>query len=207
MQLGIFPGNGRAGLDLGPADLGVPAFAQAALGHEIINPAPALLVARIPVLHGRVLDLRIIQRHQFHHRGVQLVLIAHRRRAALQVAHRSAFFGHDQRALELPGVGRVDPEIGGQLHRAPHPRRNETKRAVAEHRRIEGGEKVIRVGHDHPQIFLHQVGMIVDRLAKRAENDALLGQLFLERGAHRHAVKHRIHRHAGQPLAFLQRDA
>ena len=84
-------------------------------------PPLPLLVARIPVLHGRVFDLRVVQRDQLHHRRVQLVLVAHRRRAAFQVAHRRAFLGHDQRALELAGVGRVDAEIGGQLHRAAHP--------------------------------------------------------------------------------------
>ncbi len=34
----------------------------------------------------------------------------------------------------------------------------------------------------------------------------LLGQLLLERGPHRHAIKHRVHRHPGQPLALLQRN-
>ena len=116
----IFPGDRRAGLDLGPGNLGVLAFAQAALGHEIVDAALAVLVAGIPVLHGGVLDLRVVQRDQLHDRGMQLVFIPHRRRATFQVAHVSAFVGHDQRALELAGVRRVDAEVGGKLHRTAH---------------------------------------------------------------------------------------
>src|ERR1700733_14935151 len=44
----IFPGNGRAGLDLGPGNLRVLAAAIAALGDEIIDAAAAGGVARIP---------------------------------------------------------------------------------------------------------------------------------------------------------------
>ena len=54
-----------------------------ALGDEVIDTALALGIAGVPVLHRRVLDLGIVQRHQFHHRCVQLVFIAHRRGAAL----------------------------------------------------------------------------------------------------------------------------
>src|ERR1044071_1446961 len=48
--------------------------------------------------------------------------------------------------------------------------------------------------------------MVSDRFRKRTENYALLGQLFLERGSHGDAVKHRVHRHTRQHLLFLQRD-
>src|SRR3546814_5663425 len=41
----------RAGLDLGPRDLRVAAPAGAPLGHEVVDAADAVLVARIPVLH------------------------------------------------------------------------------------------------------------------------------------------------------------
>jgi hypothetical protein len=47
---------------------------------------------------------RVVQRHQLDHGGVQLVLVAHGRRAALEVAHVGALVGDDQRALELAGV-------------------------------------------------------------------------------------------------------
>src|SRR6516162_2064917 len=48
----IFPGNCRAGLDLGPRDFGERTAAGAALRDKVVNPAAALGVARIPVLHG-----------------------------------------------------------------------------------------------------------------------------------------------------------
>ena len=60
---GIFPGDRRAGLDLRPGDMRVPATAIAALGDEIIDAALARAVAGIPVLHRRIFDLRVVQRH------------------------------------------------------------------------------------------------------------------------------------------------
>ena len=54
-----------------------------ALRDEVVDAALAFLVARIPVLDRRVLDRRIVVRDELDDRGVQLVLVAHRRRAAL----------------------------------------------------------------------------------------------------------------------------
>ena len=105
MHARIFPGDGRAGLDLRPGDLRIAPRALAALGHEIVNAALAVLVARIPVLHRRIFDFARLQRDQLDHRGVQLVFVAHRRRAAFQVADVAAFVGDDQRPLELPRSG------------------------------------------------------------------------------------------------------
>ena len=139
----IFPGDRRAGLELGPGDLRARAAAVAALGHEVVDAALALRVARIPVLDGRILDLGVIKRDQLDHRGMQLVLVAHRRGAAFEIAHVGALVGDDQRALELAGVALVDAEIGGQLHRAAHARRHIDERAVGEHRRVERGEEVV----------------------------------------------------------------
>src|SRR5690606_26297962 len=81
----IFPGNRGPGLHLRPGDLGAVATAIAALGDEIVDTAVAVLVARKPVLDRRILDLGIIQRHQFNDGGMQLVLVALRRRAAFQI--------------------------------------------------------------------------------------------------------------------------
>ena len=83
----VFPGDGGAGLDLRPGDVRVAAAALAALGDEIVDAADAILIAGIPVLHRGVFDVRVIERDELDDRGVQLVLIAHRRRAALEVAH------------------------------------------------------------------------------------------------------------------------
>ena len=46
------------------------------------------------------------------HRGVQLVLVAHRRGAAFEVGDVAALVGDDQGALELAGVLGIDAEIG-----------------------------------------------------------------------------------------------
>ena len=180
--------------------------ALAALGHEVVDPALAVLVAGIPVLHRRVVDLRVVQRHQLHHRRVQLILVAHRRRAAFQVAHVRALLGHNQRPLELPRLRRVDAEVRRQLHRAAHALRHIHKRSIAEHRRIQRRIEVVRVRHHRPQILLHQFRMLLHRLRKRAEDHARFGQLRLERRRHAHAVEHRIHRHVGQQLLLRQRN-
>ena len=47
------------------------------------------------------LIVRVVERDQLDDRRVQLVLVAHRRGAALEIAHVRAFIGDDQRALEL----------------------------------------------------------------------------------------------------------
>ena len=139
----VLPGDGRAGLHLGPGNARVDAPAQAALGDKVVDAANAVLIPGVPVLHGGVLDVGVVQRHQFHHGGVQLVGVELGRGAAFQVGHRGAFLGHDQGALELPGVLGVDAEIGGQVHRALDALGDEAERAIGEHRRIERGVKVV----------------------------------------------------------------
>src|SRR5450759_238483 len=84
---GVLPGDRRAGLDLSPGDLRVPAGGHAPLRDEVVDATVAVRVTRIPVLHGRVLDLRVLQGHQLDHRGVQLVLVTHWCGATLEVAH------------------------------------------------------------------------------------------------------------------------
>src|SRR3546814_14100624 len=61
----IFPGHRRAGLDLRPRDLARHTTTIAAFGDEVVDAADAVLVARIPILYGRILDLGAIQRAQF----------------------------------------------------------------------------------------------------------------------------------------------
>ena len=141
----VLPGDGRAGLHLRPCDLRVRAAAVPALGHEVVDPALAVLVARVPVLHRRVLDRGAVERHEFDHRGVQLVLVAHRRRAPFEIADVRALVGDDQRALELPGLLRVDAEVRRELHRAAHALRHVAERSVAEHRGIQRRKEVVGV--------------------------------------------------------------
>ncbi len=169
-------------------------------------PLPSL-VARVPVLHGRVLDLGVVERDQLDHRGVQLVLVALRRRAALEVAHVAARVGDDQRALELAGAGGVDAEVGRQLHRAAHALRHVDERAVGEHRGVQRGEEVVALRHDRAEVAPHQLGVVLDRFRDRAEDDAELAELLLEGGGDRDAVEHVVHRDAGQHLLLPDRDA
>ncbi len=151
-------------------------------------------VARIPVLHGRILDLGVVERDQLDHGGVELVLVAHRRGAAFEIAHVGALVGDDQRALELAGVLLVDAEIGRKLHRAAHARRHVDERAVGEHRRIERGEEIVRDRHHGAEILLHQIGMLAQRLRDRHEDHAGLLQLGLEGGGDRNRIEHRVDR-------------
>src|SRR5260370_26508884 len=58
----VLPGAGGARLHLRPTDLGVAAQALASLGDEVVNAAVAVLVAWVPVLQRRVLDLGVVQR-------------------------------------------------------------------------------------------------------------------------------------------------
>src|ERR1700704_5815522 len=82
----IFPGNGRAGLDLRPGDVRVLATAIATLGDKIVNAALAVLVAGVPVLHRGVFDLGVIESDELDHGGMELVLVAHGRSAAFEIA-------------------------------------------------------------------------------------------------------------------------
>ena len=117
----VLPSDGRAGFDLRPGDLRIPAAAGAALGHEIVNPAFTFFIARIPILDRRVFDFRIVEGNQFDNGSMQLVLIAHWRGATLEVAYVRSLVCDDQGTFELSGVLRINAEIGRQLHRAAHP--------------------------------------------------------------------------------------
>src|SRR3954467_10783444 len=89
----IFPGDRGAGLDLGPGNLRIVAAAVAALGDEIVDAALAFGIAGVPVLYRRIFDFGIVERHQFDHGGVQLVLVALRRGAAFEIADIGALVG------------------------------------------------------------------------------------------------------------------
>ena len=170
------------------------AAAGAALCDEIVDAALALGVAGIPVLHGRVFDLRVLVRDQLDDRRVQLVLVALRRGAAFEIADIGALVGDQQCALELAAVARIDAEIGRELHRAAHAGRDVGERAVAEHGRIERREEIVVLRHHRAEIAADQLGVLAHRLAERAEDDAEFGELPLERRRDRDAVEHGIDR-------------
>ena len=210
---GIFPGDRAAGLDLGPADLAALALAQRALGDEVVDPALALGVARVPVLHCRILDLGIVERDQFDHRGVKLVLVALRRGAAFEVGNVGALVGHDQGAFELPGVFGIDPEIGRQLHRAAHALWNVDEGPVGKDRAVQGGKEVVMHRHDLAEPALHQVRVFADRFRNRKEDHPGLFQFLAEGGGDRNRIEHRIDRHLarafhpGEHLLLFERNA
>ena len=71
----VLPGDGGAGLDLRPADLGA-GLTDAALGHEVEDASLAFCVAWVPILDGAVLDFGVVLGDELDARGVKLVLVA-----------------------------------------------------------------------------------------------------------------------------------
>src|SRR5215213_4161965 len=207
----IFPGDGGAGLDLGPGNLGVAAAAVAALGHKIVNTTPTLLVAGIPVLHRRVFDLGVFQSDQFNDRGMKLVFVAHGGSAAFEIAHIGALIGDDQSALELAGLLLVYAEIGGKLHRATGVLRHIDERAVGEDRGIERGIKIVALRYHAAEIFADKLWMLANSLGHGAKDHPGTRKLFLEGGDDGHRIEHRIDSDpgafdAGQHFALAQRN-
>src|SRR5712691_9941012 len=82
----ILPGDRGSGLDLCPRHLRI-FEGLAPLRDEVEDAALPVLIARIPVLHRRILDGRALECDELDDGGVQLVFVAHRRRAAFQVTH------------------------------------------------------------------------------------------------------------------------
>ena len=207
MHRRVLPGDRRAGLDLGPGDLRARPVALAALGDEVEDAALAVFVAGVPVLHRRVLDRRVGMGHELDHRGVELVLVAHRRGAAFEVGDGRALFGDDQGALELARVPGVDPEVGRELHRALDALGNEDERAVREDRAVQGGEEVVGVRNHRAQVLLHQLRMLAHRLGERAEDDPHLVELGLEGRRDGDRIEDRIDGDAGERGALVQRNS
>ena len=107
----IFPSYGRARLDLRPEEVSI-LLAKASLGNEVVDATLALLVAGIPILHRRVLNLGILLHDNLDHCCVQLILVTLRCGATLQVAHISPFVRNNKRALELTRSLRIYAEVG-----------------------------------------------------------------------------------------------
>src|SRR6516165_12005026 len=125
---------------------------------------------------------------------------------AFEVADIAAGVGDQECALELPALGRIDPEIGAELHRAANAGRYVGKRAVAEDCRIQCREEIVVLRDYCPEIAADEIRVLAHRLAHRAEDDAELGEFFLEGCRYRNAVKDRIDGHPSERLAFAQRD-
>ena len=203
----VFPRDGRTRLDLRPRDFGALAATKASLRDEVIHAAFAVLIARIPVLHGAVFHLCVCFGNNLHDGRMKLVFIALRCRATFHITHIRAFVGHDEGALKLTRVGCVDAEIRREFQRTTHAFWDIAERAVAEHRRVQSGKEIIGVRHDRPEVLFHQVGVLLDRLAERHEDDAVFRERVLEGRLHRSRVHHRIDGHAREFLLLVQRDA
>ena len=109
---------------------------EPALGHEIED------VVR-PVLDRDVLKFRAFHRDQLDHRAVQRGGVKLRRGAAFHVGQLRAFIDDDERALELPEILGVDPEIGLERMLHFHARRHVDERATAENGAVERAEFVV----------------------------------------------------------------
>src|SRR5205814_1278408 len=107
----------------------------------------------------------------------------------------------------LPGVRLIDAEVGGELHRTPDALRDVAERTVAEDGRVQRREEVVAVRDDRAEVLLHELGVVVNRLRERAEDDPHLAELRLERRRDRDAVEHRVDGDAGEDLALAERDA
>ena len=184
------------------------ALADAALGDQIQDAALTVGIAGIPVLHGGVLDIGILLHNNFHHGGMQLLLVAHGRGAAFHIGNVRAFVGHDERTFELAGAAGVDTEIAAEFHGAAHPLGDVAERTVAENGRIQCGEVVVAGGDYAGQVLAHQVRVLLHGLGERTEDDAFLGQGFAEGGGDGHRVKDGVHGHdASQGFALLEGNA
>ena len=160
----VFPSHRRAGFNLCPHHLGPVTTTISAFGNKIINPAFAVFIAGIPILHRGIFNLCIFFNDDLDHRGVQLCHVALGRRTPLKIADITAFVGDDQRALKLARIFGIDPKIGRQLHWAAYAGWNINKRSVRKHRRIQRRIVIIRYRHDGAEIFAHQFGVLLDRL-------------------------------------------
>ena len=138
---------------------------------------------------------------------MQLVLVTHGSGATFQIGDVGIVIGHDECALKLPRLGRIDAEISGQLHRAANALRNIHKRAVAEDSRIQSGIEIVGIRHHLAQILAHQVRIVLHSLADGAEDNAQLSQALTVSRLHAHAVHHGIHCHTTQAQLLLQGDA
>ncbi len=132
MHAGVLPGDGRTGFYLRPAYFGIISFADTPFCYKVVDSTLSVFIARVPILYGGIFDFGIFFSHDFHNGGMKLVFVAHRRRAAFQIAHIAAFFGYDQCALKLSGILRIDAEIGRKLHWATDALGHIYERAVAE---------------------------------------------------------------------------
>src|SRR5699024_11520796 len=148
-------------------------FDGRALGHEVVH------VVR-PVLDRRVADLGVLLHDDFHDGRVQRVRLIDRGGAALDVVNRGAFVGDDERALELPHVLGVDPEVGLQRDLHVDPGRDVHERPTRPHGGVEGGERVVTRRNDRAEVLLEEFWVLTQRRVGVDEDYALALELLVD---------------------------
>lgn len=88
------------------------AFAQTSFGYEVVDAASSFFVAGIPVLYCRIFYLGTFVNPDFHNGGMQLVFVPHGGCAAFEITYITVVVGDNEGTLELPGVCRIDAEVG-----------------------------------------------------------------------------------------------
>mmetsp|Transcript_34275 Transcript_34275/g.74971 ORF Transcript_34275/g.74971 Transcript_34275/m.74971 type:complete len:209 (-) Transcript_34275:399-1025(-) len=138
---------------------------------------------------------------------MKLILIIRWCCAALQVAHVAVVLSDDQRPLELTSLLGIDAEVCRQLHRARDSLRDVAERPVAEHRGVQCREVVVSNGNHTAHVLLHQLGILLNCLGNRAEDNTRLRKLRPEGGSDGNRVEHCVDGHVRQTLLLIQRNA
>ena len=85
---------------------------DASLGNEVVYSTLTILIAWVPILHCRVLNLGIALNDNFDNCRVKLILIALWCGTTLEVANIRALVGNNQRTLKLACTLGIDAEVG-----------------------------------------------------------------------------------------------
>ena len=138
---------------------------------------------------------------------MKLIFIAHRSGAPLEIADVGVFIRDDEGSLKLPCVGRVDSEVGRELHGGSDPFGDITKGTIAEDGGIQCRVEVVAVRNHRAKVFPHEIGVLTYRFRKGTEDNAQLRKFIFEGRRNGDAVKDSIYRDAGEPLLFIEGDS
>src|SRR5262245_10446672 len=97
---------------------------------------------------------------------MELIAIAHWCSAAFEIADVAAFVGNDERAFKLSSLARVNPEVGGKLHRTSHALRAIGKRPIAANSGAASCAQVIAIRDDRSEILLNQIWVLLNGFRK-----------------------------------------
>ena len=115
---------------------------------EIQYAAFALGITWIPVLYGRVFHFGIFTYDDFYNRSVELIFITHRCGTSFEVGNVSSIVTDDEGTFELPGIARIDAEVGGEFHGTTHAFGNIDERTVGEDCAVESRKIIVAISYD-----------------------------------------------------------